>query len=83
MSPSIVVPIPRLAATLTAEVPDASSWSIVDVVNFFYDMGFMEQSEAFKEQVSCYTFAIFIFVVLVLRFLWQESKVYIMSNAGS
>jgi len=32
------------------EVPDASDWSIEDVVNYFRLVGFPEQATAFKEQ---------------------------------
>ena len=32
-------------------VPDASEWSIEDVVAFFSSEGFPDQSEAFREQV--------------------------------
>lgn len=43
--------LPRLADTLPAIVPDASDWTIDDVVKFFKDVGFTEQAEVFREQV--------------------------------
>ena len=44
--------IPRLADTLPAEVPDASEWTIEDVVQFFKDVGFIDQADVFREQAS-------------------------------
>lgn len=32
--------------------PDASDWSISDVVDFFVSAGFSEQAEAFRDQVG-------------------------------
>ena len=52
MNGSVVAPIPKLATTMKAEVPDASEWTISDVVNFFTEMGFSQQSEVFREQVK-------------------------------
>ena len=49
---SVAAPIPKLAHTMKAEVPDASEWTIMDVVDFFTEMGFSQQSEVFQEQVS-------------------------------
>ena len=43
--------LPRLAKTLAAAVPDASDWSIDNVVEFFTEVGFTEQAQQFKEQV--------------------------------
>ena len=43
--------LPQLSETLPLEVPDASEWSIDDVVNYFLGVGFTEQAEVFKEQV--------------------------------
>ena len=45
--------LPRLANTLAAAVPDASDWSIDNVVEFFTEVGFTEQAQQFKEQVCC------------------------------
>lgn len=36
---------------MTAEVPDASDWTIEDTVAFFKGVGFIEQCEVFREQV--------------------------------
>ena len=52
MNGHINPPLPRLSETLPLEVPDASEWSIDDVVNYFLGVGFTEQAEVFKEQVS-------------------------------
>lgn len=43
--------LPKLAKTLPASVPDASDWTIDNVVKFFTDVGFTEQAEQFREQV--------------------------------
>lgn len=45
------ISLPKLADTLPAVVPDASDWSIEDVVKFFKDVGFVHQAEVFREQV--------------------------------
>jgi hypothetical protein len=42
--------LPKLADTLPLVVPDASEWSIDDVVKFFKDVGFVQQAEVFREQ---------------------------------
>ena len=52
MNGHINQPLPRLSETLPLEVPDASEWSIDDVVNYFLGVGFTEQAEVFKEQAS-------------------------------
>ena len=52
MNGHINPPLPRLSETLPIDVPDASDWSIDDVVNYFLGVGFTEQAEVFKEQVS-------------------------------
>lgn len=46
----VAVLVPRLAGTLDLEVPDACEWTILDVVQFFSEIGFVEQAEAFKQQ---------------------------------
>ena len=43
--------LPRLSETLPAVVPDASEWTIDDVVQFFRNVGFVDQAEVFREQV--------------------------------
>ncbi len=52
MAPTKVVVLPRLADTLPVEPPDASDWTIQDVVNYFTGVGFVEQADVFREQVS-------------------------------
>ena len=52
MNGNIAVPIPLLAMTTKTEYPDASDWTIEDVVRFFEDIGFKEQAGVFKDQVS-------------------------------
>ncbi|XP_014672657.1 PREDICTED: atherin-like [Priapulus caudatus] len=32
------------------EIPDASDWAIEEVVNYFIDVGFLDQAAAFREQ---------------------------------
>lgn len=44
--------LPRLADTMPATVPDATEWSIDDVVQFFRDVGFTDQADVFREQVG-------------------------------
>ena len=43
--------LPKLGKTLSASVPDASDWTIDNVVEFFTDVGFTEQAQQFREQV--------------------------------
>ena len=33
------------------EVPDATGWSVDEVVDFIFEAGFREESETFREQV--------------------------------
>eukprot|EP00918_Siedleckia_nematoides_P015913 GHVU01034352.1.p1 GENE.GHVU01034352.1~~GHVU01034352.1.p1 ORF type:complete len:231 (-),score=17.94 GHVU01034352.1:1063-1755(-) len=47
---SVIYPLPKLANTLPVIVPDASDWSIEDVVTYFKDVGFITQAEVFREQ---------------------------------
>ncbi|KAK2176405.1 hypothetical protein NP493_664g02049 [Ridgeia piscesae] len=42
--------LPKLGKTLSASVPDASDWTIDNVVEFFTDVGFTEQAQQFREQ---------------------------------
>ena len=51
MNGTLPAPIPKLAQTMKLEVPDASEWTIEDVVKFFWDMGFPDQADVFREQV--------------------------------
>ena len=51
MNGHINPPLPKLSETLPRIVPDASNWSIDDVVDYFKRVGFVEQSEVFKDQV--------------------------------
>jgi hypothetical protein len=44
------VVLPKLSATLTGEIPDASNWSVADVAKFFVDLGFTEQAETFRAE---------------------------------
>ncbi len=52
MNGHINPPLPKLSETLPRIVPDASNWSIDDVVEYFKGVGFVEQSEVFKDQVT-------------------------------
>ena len=47
-----VVTLPKLSATLTSEPPDASNWSVADVAEYFTDVGFVDQAEAFRAEAS-------------------------------
>ena len=49
MNREVVAPIPE-HNTQRDDVPDASEWSIEDVVKFFADQGYHEQAEVFREQ---------------------------------
>ena len=51
MNGNVVAPIPKLADTMKAEVPDAANWTITDVVQFFVEMGFLLQADVFRDQV--------------------------------
>lgn len=44
--------IPNSLSIDVNNYPDASKWNVADVVNFFCKVGFKEQAESFKEQVS-------------------------------
>ncbi|XP_064605380.1 histone acetyltransferase KAT6B-like [Liolophura sinensis] len=41
---------PKLRKLAESEVPDASEWTIEEVVDFFKSLGFQQQADAFREQ---------------------------------
>jgi len=47
-----VVTLPKLSTTLAGETPDALDWSVADVAKYFTDIGFAEQAETFRAEVS-------------------------------
>ena len=54
MNGTMPAPVPQLVLAQKIDVPDASEWTIEDVVKFFQEMGFSDQADVFREQVSLY-----------------------------
>lgn len=67
--------LPKLSSyTLEgAHYPDASSWSIDDVGSFFESIGFSDQADAFREQVS---FMSWYLIISISFSAWKRIVIY-------
>lgn len=62
---------PKLRKLAESEVPDASEWTIEEVVDFFRSLGFQQQADAFREQV---TWQEFLFKQKTAKFSTMDKK---------